>query len=128
LKVSELDGASLDAAVARCEGYLPPVMYSPNEGEPAALWMPHPTLPHFRVEDWHPSTQWAQGGPIIERERISVETDRMLRPEAPVTWVAFIWDDPKHYTSLGAPTPLIAAMRLYVMTKYGEELDEEPAP
>lgn len=49
LKTSELTGAALDWAVAKCEG---------------AVGM------NDRLAWYTPSTNWAQGGPIIEREKI----------------------------------------------------------
>ncbi len=64
------------------------------------------------------STDWAQGGPIIEREGISV--DRIGG-----AWTADIADSVGGYiehTESGT-TPLIAAMRCYVAAKLGDEVD-----
>jgi hypothetical protein len=58
------------------------------------------------------STNWAQGGPIIERERISI-THQVGR------WAAQTDDDLFAY----GPTPLIAAMRCYVASKLGDEVE-----
>lgn len=59
---------------------------------------------------YSPSINWAQGGPIVEREGISIY--RMTSD-----WSAA-------YNPSGAaqdgPTPLIAAMRCYCCTKLGE--------
>jgi hypothetical protein len=60
-----------------------------------------------------PSTDWAQGGPIIERERIE------LRGDGDEGWIAY---DNLNPTQKG-PTPLIAAMRCYVASKLGEEVE-----
>ena len=64
IKTSELTGAALDWAVAKCEGkdhdceaHAGNVLY----GRVASGFI------HYK-----PSTDWAQGGPIIERERIGV--------------------------------------------------------
>lgn len=59
-------------------------------------------------------TDWAQGGPIIEREAISL-TQFSDYPK----WTA------KHPESLciDGPTPLIAAMRCYVASELGDEVD-----
>jgi len=90
MKTSELSGAALDWAVAQCEGF--------DNGD----WLP----------DY--STDWAAGGPIIEREGIAVwQFDD-------VTWRAMGKDtvpDP-----LEGATPLIAAMRCYVASKLGDEV------
>jgi hypothetical protein len=67
------------------------------------------------------STDWSQGGPIIEREGIA--TKKWLG-----AWqaeVEFLPDDDTHYRygkSYG-PTPLIAAMRCYVASKLGDEVE-----
>lgn len=66
--------------------------------------------------DFHPSTNWAQGGPIIERERISVGTDEN-------EWSADITVGPTGFVRGFGPTPLIAAMRCYVASKLGDEVE-----
>jgi hypothetical protein len=89
MKTSELTGTALDWAVAKCKGeleYWPEIEYSTN---------------------------WAQGGPIIERERIEV------RPYDGVKWIAT--DNLTNHTV--GPTPLIAAMRCYVASKLGDDID-----
>lgn len=106
MKTNGLTGAALDWAVAKCEGIgLGPrgsVVYY-HEGEPAM---------------WQPSTDWAQGGPIIEREKISVSPEYL-----PCNgWVA----DTKivgEKTHQHGPTPLIAAMRCYVASKLGDTVE-----
>ncbi len=65
------------------------------------------------VYRWHQS--WAQGGPIIERECISLHG-------RPNDWVAECHDSPMAVPESG-PTPLIAAMRCYVASKLGDEID-----
>ena len=105
MKTSELTGAALDWAVAKCEGIgLGPrglVVYY-HEGEPAM---------------WQPSTDWAQGGPIIEREHISVEATRV--GGLGDRWMADIQTDCTQF----ADKPLIAAMRCYVASKLGDTVD-----
>ena len=59
------------------------------------------------------STDWAQGGPIIERENIGIGYD------ADMGWIG-IESDGKYETG---PTPLIAAMRCFVASKLGDEID-----
>ena len=104
MKTSELTGAALDWAVAKCEGIgLGPrgfVVYYDN-GEPAS---------------WHPSTNWAQGGPIIEREWIDLHcvNDSLWEAECPACCGLAMQN---------GPTPLVAAMRCYVASKLGEEVD-----
>lgn len=82
-----------------------------------------------RVEDgvnepFSPSTDWAQGGPIIERERIAVE-------HAGDCWLATVAGVDYHADGMPddfpfGPTPLIAAMRCYVWSKLGGTVDIPP--
>ena len=90
-KTSELTGAALDWTVAKAE---------------------RRTIDYFRGI-YKPSTDWAQGGPIIERERIE------LRDYGGDQWAAY---DHLHPIQTG-PTPLIAAMRCYVASKIGGEIE-----
>lgn len=65
-------------------------------------------------DHYSPSGEWTQGGPIIERELIDIIHARE-------TWTAFhgrVSTPP----STG-PTPLIAAMRCYVVSKLGETVE-----
>ena len=65
----------------------------------------------FDGDNWRPSGNWAQAGPIIERERIE------LKPTY-AGWAAFLGNK----TFANGPTPLIAAMRCYVASKIGDEV------
>ena len=64
---------------------------------------------------YHYATDWSQGGPIIEREKIGI---------VPMAdgWEAQFEDERIGKVSYG-PTYLIAAMRCYVMAKLGEEVE-----
>lgn len=70
-------------------------------------------------EDFCPSTDWAHGGPIIERELISF-TDPRGDMQHPGQWAAY-----KRFigTEMRGPTPLIAAMRCFVASRLGDEVD-----
>ena len=108
LKTSELKGAALDWAVAKC---LPDdtvrIYFEEETGEKLFL-------DDWEVPEFSPSIDWAQGGPIIERERIGIATwgDGDLYWEAECGWA---WAK--------APTPLIAAMRCYATFKLGDEVE-----
>jgi hypothetical protein len=118
MKTSELTGAALDWAVAKCEGLLLPdggnlqIFNKQLRAHPAKLG----TL-------YTPSTDWAQGGPIIEREWIDLHcvNDSL--------WEAEVNANDYHNRKNG-PTPLIAAMRCYAASKLGDEVDvpEELCP
>ena len=93
-------------------------------------------------ESWSPSTDWSQGGPIIEQEGISTVLCSGDLGEPRSYWVAVIenqaWsfgygpyheqDDEKSIQIFKrdiyiGPTLLIAAMRCYVASKLGNEVD-----
>jgi hypothetical protein len=63
------------------------------------------------------STDWRFCGPIIEQEciELSVSADSLDG-----MWVA---KSPGWYLPASGPTPLIAAMRCYVVSKLGEEVE-----
>jgi hypothetical protein len=94
MKTSELTGAALDWAVAMAENW---------------------AGADFEVKPY--STDWAQGGPIIEREHISVEATRV--GGLGDRWMADIQTDCTQF----ADKPLIAAMRCYVASKLGDTVD-----
>ena len=101
MKTSELNGPALDWAVAKCEALM--------QGRIAIDGVVHGF--------YRPSTDWAQGGPIIERERVDVMWcgDR---------WCAYAMTPDKDTQLVDeGPTPLIAAMRCYVASKMGDEID-----
>jgi hypothetical protein len=105
MKTSELTDIALDWAVAKCEV--------------GAEFIAEIDDPHFY------STDWSQGGPIIEREGISITGTGFTGWECEEGWYAhicntkdFIEDRYEH-----GPTPLIAAMRCYVASKLGDEVE-----
>lgn len=67
------------------------------------------------------TTYWAQGGPIIEREQIGFWPPAGGRTAGQV-WAANYNLDKKKPRMYG-PTPLVAAMRCYVASKLGDEVD-----
>ena len=89
MKVSEMQGPALNWAVNQIEECCD-----------------DPTTPPF-------STDWAQGGPIIEREKTAIKENGYGH------WFAKVgtgkW--------MRGPTPLIAAMRCYVASKLGDEVE-----
>lgn len=116
MKTSELTGAALDWAVAKCEGVTEHSM---------GHWK-LPILEACTAYQYSPSTKWAQGGPIIEREKIALDFYPGGWHEEGVEWLANINPttvdlDIPLYEALG-PTPLISAMRCYVASKLGDEV------
>ena len=109
MKTSELTGVALDWAVAKCMGH----RVAENYGSYIRIYLPDPKLAGYTWA-FCPSTDWAQGGPIIEREMISVW------PWDDVTWKA---EAARDAIVFEGTTPLIAAMRCYVASKMGDEIE-----
>ena len=109
MKTAELTGAALDWAVAKC-----------GAGEPVGSFLDG-AVPHPDYNKFYPSTDWAQGGPIIEREKVCVAwlSKQDLGMEAEHYCVAHIDGIYCYY----GQTPLIAAMRCYVASKLGDDVD-----
>ena len=96
IKVSEASGVRLDWLVG------------------AAYW--HPEKTGNEAPLFSPTTDWAEGGPIIERERLIVGPCLVKGR----SWFAEYGDE--HAKGLG-PTPLVAAMRCYCCSKLGDEVE-----
>ena len=71
---------------------------------------------------FEPSTNWSQGGPIIEREKISIEYMVGAGAGGLDVWVATRIKN-MALSEECAPTPLVAAMRCYVASRLGDEVD-----
>lgn len=109
MKTAELIGPALDWAVAKREG-LKKWYY--NEFD-ECMYI------GYAEERYNPSTNWAQGGPIIERERIATNPSNDWRLGV---WIAY-YCGPKTSHSMYGPTPLIAAMRCFVASKLGDDIE-----
>jgi len=94
INVTEVTGPTLDWLVAKCEGLLD------KWGVCAPI-------------GFKPSSNWHQGGPIIEREQISIRQ----WTNVPIVH-AYMPQNDAPWASDGT-SPLIAAMRCYVASKLG---------
>lgn len=120
IKTGELTGAALDWAVTTivCPDALRYGVQDWREQRRGAV-----KYGEFLYR-WHQS--WAQSGPIIEREQIDV----FCRPtgskysEEP-DWASAKYLSPAETAAFlqSGATPLIAAMRCYVASKLGDEID-----
>ena len=105
MKTNELTGAALDWAVAKCEGRQEPEVVDNF----AVAW--------YTWSNTHYSTNWVQGGPIIDREGVCFEFD--VESEL---FTAYFPTKQGSAEGVGE-THLIAAMRCYVASKLGDEVD-----
>jgi hypothetical protein len=117
IKTSELQGETLDRAVAHCAEWSKkfPIF---TDGKP--------------MSKGNYTTDWALGGPIIEREKIGVWWATHYVDEDGVEygnhWYAEVGctdenADSRYCGVADGPTPLIAAMRCYVASKLGDEVE-----
>jgi hypothetical protein len=109
MKTSELSGAALDWAVTKCEGF-----------DPETLNTKTGVVYSLRYGVYTPSTDWAQGGPIIEREVISLDCQFDVNEWH--AWTPAPEQETGEARAVG-DTPLIAAMRCYVASKLGDTID-----
>ena len=118
MKTNELTGAALDWAVAKCEGGTD-FWYDTI----ATYWIKLDGKDRALSKGWSqsftPSSDWAQGGPIIEREGINTRYDPDCNKAQ--AWEAS--DDIDFFEAVYGPTPLIAAMRCRVAFKLGDEIE-----
>lgn len=76
----------------------------------------------WRQSWFYPSTLWDHGGPIIEQEGIELCHDRAWRDDGTL---GRVWDASLGAGWWGGDTLLIAAMRCYVASKFGEEVPDD---
>lgn len=130
MKVAELDGELLDHWVGRAKGWTCDAnaqhkmlcidVWRDAEGK---ICGPIP------AQAFRPSTDWEQGGRVIENERITLLDPRFGESGQ---WEAYMgaFPDVTKYSIVGmvaqgvGPTPLIAAMRAYVASKFGDEVPD----
>lgn len=116
IKTSELTGLALDWAVCKAEG-----------DELAARNIEYPNqAKHFPTIS--PSTDWSLAGTIIEREGIEINVRNWTpspgcRLPGKYEWSARLCYVRQTDCKQFGPTPLIAAMRCYVDSKLGLEID-----
>ena len=128
----DLNPPELDYWVAKAEGLKPEYIFSGRkEAKNRAFVLavdPEGKLTHGKIR-YQPSANWFQSGPIIERGeiRISCADDKRWWAERRMGLdgkQGFCTSFDKAFVEIG-PTPLIAAMRAYVSSKFGEKVDEE---
>jgi hypothetical protein len=107
IKTAELTGAALDWAVSKCEGV---------------------DVTHLYAWDYSRnkySTDWSQGGPIIERLGFSRIVTNISEGYTVSKKLVTLTDDDEFICWVHGvgPTILIAAMRCYVASKLGDTVE-----
>ena len=126
IKTAELTGAALDWAVAKCLGIRVYIgRYEHTMTGPCLLDAELVDMNTDGPQELKFSRDWAQGGPIIEREKIDLFTEKGTLE----SWVASMARYQNGERLVGwrihmyGPTPLIAAMRCFCCSKLGDEVD-----
>lgn len=108
MNVRSLTLEQLDYWVAKARDIK--LISSPTGGE-GFFYQPHPSM---APRQWAPSRLWSQGGPIIEESHIDLNWD---------------WEEASEWTASTEPdinaqgkSILEAAMRTYLISKFGEEI------
>ncbi|WP_244807969.1 phage protein NinX family protein [Caballeronia zhejiangensis] len=128
MKVTELIGPLLDYWVARATRIEDVVSIQKSVLGVEACYLLDTEDNTWRL--FCPSVRWADGGPIIARFAIAI-----WRGEG--RWLAILpgsnggaysggddYIDARGYDCYAGATPLIAAMRAYVASKFGESVDD----
>jgi hypothetical protein len=110
IKTTEPQGEALDRVVAKAEG-----IELSNGCYNRLLVDGRMSAGQKMLTPYNPSSNWAQGGPIIEREKIVLD---IWGDE----WLATRIEGSAISEAIG-PTPLVAAMRCYVASKLGDEVE-----
>lgn len=130
MRTADLIGPALDWAVAKCEGVENPVYdfapapgdkdFDPDKDYSDFFYISGPT----KQGPFNPSENWSQGGPIIERERIVIDTEHGDPWRARFGRARITFDGrAHHYHHQDGPTPLIAAMRCFAVSRLGEDVE-----
>ena len=130
VKTSDLIDATLDWAVAKCVGWTWHTGISSWFGNQPWLefslgtqsWVNGRSFEAVKRRQLHDlafSTNWAQGGPIIEQEQISLDQFKGHPCRA------YLGTPVQYEHAMFAPEgePLIAAMRCFCRSKLGDEAD-----
>ena len=110
IEVAKATGITLNWMVAKCEGKVVNQRHRAYQGLIKGMW---------GAIRYKPSTDWSQGGPIIGRERISLDQFKGHPCRA------YLGTPVRYEHAMFAPEgePLIAAMRCYVASKLGERVE-----
>lgn len=118
-KTIELTGALLDAAVAKANGW------HQSNGDYVYMVEDEKStrLMGISIDGYKPSSDWSIGGPIIDRECISIISSGRDFHEAYVNLNTDHGELAERDAYANGPTAIIAAMRAYVAHKLGDEVE-----
>lgn len=126
MNANSLIGNPLDWAVAKATGYTPSLV---DYGTVIPWRKKILVSVRERRGPYQPSVMWDHGGPLIYAMQISTEFSHEEDWHATIGCTPhdfLMWDQPYNSDAAYAegPTPLIAAMRCFVIHRLGQEIDE----
>ena len=119
-KTSELTGARLDQAVAKACGYMydkaidREVVVALDGSQPMMFFSYCAAAIDGKIRKFSPSSDWADGGPIIENNWREIRVELELGASG-IAWHRSI--------ALVSPNTLQTFMRAFVAAKLGEEVE-----
>lgn len=118
MKTCELTSPLLDYWVARANGSSAiNLKIGPSPRNPEKIVCIENDPSGFAWIVFAPSTDWSQGGPLMEKYRI--DTEKMSK-----AWLAFFRNKSEAPVVAEGSTPLQAICRAVVRAKFGEEVDD----
>jgi hypothetical protein len=112
MNISDLNGEMLDYWTALADGMLPNSHIVHGD-----VWERNGSFA-MRSTDWRPSTDWAQGGPLIEKYKVGSGLEHNGK------WYSEIDGYPSDSSCAEGDTPLQAICRAVVRYKFGEEIPD----
>ena len=127
IKTSELSGVALDWAVAQAVEEEIHYEYVDDERRKMLIskWEDYSRNGDFiQQEEWSPSTDWRQGGSLIERFDVYFDRYPLDQPGFVVARIGMDYQAGSNYfNNPSSPNRLIAACRAIVSAKLGDEVD-----
>lgn len=129
MKTNELTGALLDYWTARAKGngvIRMGTRFAGIDDFNGDVFMPPLACCYVDEKQFRPSSDWQDGGPIVDQERISFYDFRYIDEEvrAMVGLEVFANDWVGEFEAEG-PTHLVAAMRAFVLSRFGPEVPDD---
>lgn len=131
IEVNTLTGPLLDYWAGKADNLNVRLEYYPTTTpRPTTVWvMDENGRPDYTKGKYSPSTNWAQGGLIIDKENITV--GKIWNDGEPgvhslynaKAQIPFIDGKPNYDAWAYGPTVLIAAMRCFVISKFGDTVE-----
>ncbi|WFM72904.1 phage protein NinX family protein [Halomonas sp. CKK8] len=119
MKAREREGWALDWAVAQITGIELNIIDIPSGPYIGIKGRTSDGFPR----KYSPSTDWSQGGPLIEQHAIELHTNIGEQYGEEERWYAIVPTSASGSRGAMGPTPLMAAMRALVFAKLGEEIN-----